>query len=382
MHDQRRKAGLYVHVPFCGSVCRYCDFYSKVANSGEIDDYLEALRVEASIEASGAFGKFLYDSVFLGGGTPSLLSPKQIEKLFLVVRSSFSVSDDVEITIECNPSTVTEKSLRIYRDSGINRISLGVQSFNDTHLERLGRLHDSKAATETFRLLRDAGFENIGIDLIYGLPEQTLHEWNDDLKHALALEPDHISAYNLIIESETPFGRLHAEGKLRLPSEDTQSLMHSALENKLTEARYGRYELSNYCKSGYECRHNNKYWRLQPYLGLGPAAVSFDGALRTRNLPDLTAYIKSAANLALPPRESELLDSDKLRAEVIMMQLRLSEGLQCEEIKARFQYDIIEKKERQIELLLKNGYITLIDGRIKLTPRALFISDEIIVKLI
>ena len=199
---------------------------------------------------------------------------------------------------------------------------------------------------------------------------------------ALALEPEHISAYNLIIESDTPFGSLHAEGKLRLPSEDTQSLMHSALEKKLAESGYVRYELSNYSRPAYECRHNNKYWRLQPYLGLGPAAVSFDGALRTRNLPDLSAYIKSAANLALPPRESELMDSDKLRAEMIMMHLRLPEGLQCEEIKARFQFDILEKKRHQIESLLKSGHITLNDGCIKLTPEALFISDEIIVKLI
>ena len=381
LSDSKPKAGLYIHVPFCTSLCRYCDFYSEIAGPGDIERFLGALAIESSMEASGPFGEFVYDSVYIGGGTPSMLASEQFEKLFSAI-ASFAVAGDAEITIECNPSTLTPMALKTYRKFGINRISLGVQSFNDKHLKRLGRIHSSKEAMGSFHLIRKAGFENISIDLIYGLPDQTLSEWIDDLKQAINLGPEHISAYNLIIEPETPFGQLYAKGRLRLPSDETQNLMYGALDKHLSEAGYARYELSNFSKPGLECRHNVKYWHLLPYLGLGPAAVSFDGANRTRNLPALSAYVKAAAVLTPPPRESEFLHTQKLLSEAIMMQLRLCEGLSCDELKTRFKYDILREKREQVEQLLRNGYIEIVDGRIRLTRQALFISDEIILKLI
>jgi oxygen-independent coproporphyrinogen-3 oxidase len=374
-------AGLYIHVPFCRKLCRYCDFYSEIAGPGDIDEFLGALAIESSLEASGPFGEFVYDSVYIGGGTPSMLGSEQIEKLFSAM-ASFAVADAAEITIECNPSSLSPMLLRTYHKLGINRISLGVQSFNDKHLERLGRIHSSKEAIGSFHLIREAGFENISIDLIYGLPAQTLSEWIDDLKQAIDLGPEHISAYNLIIEPETPFGQLYAKGRLRLPSDETQNLMYGALDVHLSKAGYDRYELSNFSKPGLECRHNVKYWHLLPYLGLGPAAVSFDGANRTRNLPALSAYVKATSVLTSPPRETEFLDANKLLSEAIMMQLRLCEGLSCNELMTRFQYDILREKKEQVEQLQRNGYIEIGNGRIRLTRQALFISDEVILKLI
>jgi oxygen-independent coproporphyrinogen III oxidase len=383
MNDALRpNAGLYIHVPFCKSLCRYCDFYSKIARPGEIDRYIEALEFEATLRAKTIFSAFNYDSIFIGGGTPSLLSQIQITSLFKLIRSNFNILSDTEITIECNPSSLNAEMIQYYHDIGINRISLGVQSFNDGHLERLGRLQDSKEARESVVLIRKAGFENIGLDLIYGLPEQTLLEWQDDIKEAIKLEPAHISAYNLIIEQETPFGKLFEEGRLKLPSEDVQNLMYDLLNKMLFDSGYSRYEISNFARPGFECRHNLKYWHLEPYLGLGPAAVSFDGTARYKNISDLPAYLKAARWMELPPHEVEPLDNSKLREEMIMMGLRLSQGLSIIDLNKRFGYDISISKSDIISSLSKAGYIKIENGHIKLAPDTYFISDEIILKLI
>jgi oxygen-independent coproporphyrinogen-3 oxidase len=375
-------AGLYIHIPFCKSLCHYCDFYSKVAYPGEIDRFVDAVGIEATIRAGTIYGDFTYDSIFLGGGTPSLLNSKQIASLFGKIRANFKITDKAEITIECNPSSVERELLRCYKDIGINRISLGVQSFNNIHLAKLGRLHDSRGAQESFSLMANAGFNNIGLDLIYGLPGQTLLEWQDDLKQAVALSPTHISAYNLIIEPDTQFGKLFEEGRLKLPSEDVQNMMYGSLYKYLSDSGFLRYEISNFAKPGRQCRHNLKYWHLIQYLGLGPAAVSFDGVLRQKNASDLDSYFKAAKWMDAPPCEIESLDSVKLRQEAIMMGLRLGEGLSCRMLKDRFDYDIMASKAAIIDTLIKNGYITIDNDHLKLTSDAFFISDEIIVKLI
>ena len=375
-------AGLYVHVPFCEKFCLYCDFYSVIPQPGQLDMYINAIGVESSIRAKEEFGQFTYDSIFLGGGTPSLLNEKQIKALFQHLRNNFEISPLSEITIECNPSSITQDLLACYHAAGINRISLGNQSFNDDYLKKLGRVHNAHDAIESFRLIRASGFNNISIDMIYGLPIQTLREWENDLNQAIALDPEHISAYNLIIEPETTFGELFAKGRLRLPSDETQETMYAHLNEQLTKTGYDRYEISNFAKLGYECHHNLKYWHLEPYLGLGPAAVSFDGQIRIRNLSVLQDYIDSLHQDILPPSETEALDSDKLREEYIMMSLRLNEGLSLDELKARFGYDILREKGDIINSLIKNGYVTIDDNCIRLDPQALFISDEIIVKLI
>ncbi len=377
-----QRAGLYIHVPFCGRKCLYCDFYSKVPRGGEIDAYIKAVGVESSLRADGQYGSLLYDSLFLGGGTPSLLNSAQLKTLFGHLKRNFEIVPDSEITIECNPTSVQASLLKTYHEVGINRISVGIQSFDDTHLERLGRLHDRSEALASFREIRLAGFENISIDLIYGLPNQTLAEWHNDLNQAMDLGPNHISAYNLIIEPNTHFGKLFSRGKLELPSEDVQGEMYQMLNDQLSSAGYERYEISNFAGPGFQCRHNLKYWRLEPYLGLGPAAVSFDGERRIKNEPNLGSYLEAAAARDFPPHEEESLSADKLREEAIMMGLRLSYGLSCSELREKFNFDILNDKAGAIKSLINNGYLLLENDHLKLTPKSLFISDEVIVKLI
>jgi oxygen-independent coproporphyrinogen-3 oxidase len=382
MRQQGPLAGLYIHVPFCGRKCLYCDFYSKVPKSGEMDAFIKAVGIEARLRSKEKYGEFAYDTVFLGGGTPSILSANQLETLFKHLKANFTIANDAEITIEANPTSIQARLLESYMKLGINRISLGVQSFNDTHLEKLGRLHDRAEALAAFREIRLAGFGNLSLDLIYGLPDQTAAQWEEDLEQTVDLNPTHISAYNLIIEPGTWFGKLLSQNKLALPSEETQSEMYYALDERLSDAGYGRYELSNFARRKYECRHNLKYWRLEPHLGLGPSAVSFDGEKRTKIEADLDSYLKALISRKEPPREDEVLGPEKLREEAIMMGLRLTEGLSCADLQERFGYDILHEKRDIIKALVNNGHILFEDGCLKLAPKSLFVSDEVIVKLI
>jgi len=374
-------AGLYIHIPFCQSLCLYCDFYSKVGSAAEIERFLPAAGKEAEINGA-QYPDYRYNTVFLGGGTPSILESNQIERLFESLRRALIISDNAEITIECNPSSLSRELLNAYKSIGITRVSLGVQSFNDMHLKRLGRAHSSSEAVAAFELARRGGFDNISIDLIYGLPDQTIAEWSEDIEQAVKLCPEHISAYNLIIEEETHFGKLHRQGGLNLPPDYVQESMYTELNEMLGKAGYGRYEISNFARSGYECRHNLKYWRLEPYIGLGPAAVSSDLAARWKNKPDLDSYITSLEAGQPPPREIEELTGQKVREEYIMLSLRLSEGLSLNELLNRFGYDLRYAKVGILDTFESNGYLEINGDMIRLTEKALFISDEIIVRLI
>jgi len=374
-------AGLYIHIPFCQSLCLYCDFYSKVGSAAEIERFLPAAGKEAEINGA-QYPDYRYNTVFLGGGTPSILESNQIEKLFESLRRALIISDNAEITIECNPSSLSRELLNAYKSIGITRVSLGVQSFNDMHLKRLGRAHSSSEAVAAFELARRGGFDNISIDLIYGLPDQTIAEWSEDIEQAVKLCPEHISAYNLIIEEETHFGKLHRQGGLNLPPDYIQESMYTKLNERLGKAGYGRYEISNFARSGYECRHNLKYWRLEPYIGLGPAAVSSDLAARWKNKPDLDSYITSLEAGQRPTRETEKLTAEKLCEEYIMLSLRLSEGLSLNELLNRFGYDLRYAKVGILDTLESNGCLEINGDMIRLTEKALFISDEIIVRLI
>jgi len=374
-------AGLYIHIPFCQSLCLYCDFYSKVGSAAEIERFLPAAGKEAEINGA-QYPDYRYNTVFLGGGTPSILESNQIEKLFESLRRALIISDNAEITIECNPSSLSRELLNAYKSIGITRVSLGVQSFNDMHLKRLGRAHSSSEAVAAFELARRGGFDNISIDLIYGLPDQTIAEWSEDIEQAVKLCSEHISAYNLIIEEETHFGKLHRQGGLNLPPDYVQESMYTELNEMLGKAGYGRYEISNFARSGYECRHNLKYWRLEPYIGLGPAAVSSDLAARWKNKPDLDSYITSLEAGQRPTREIEELTGQKVREEYIMLSLRLSEGLSLNELLNRFGYDLRYAKVGILDTFESNGYLEINGDMIRLTEKALFISDEIIVRLI
>ncbi len=375
-------AGIYLHIPFCRRLCPYCDFYSLVRGDDEIESYIHTLLKEMDSPPGDRFHAFMYDTIFFGGGTPSVLAPGQISQILEKLRREFSVSLDSEITVECNPSSIDEEKAESYLQAGVNRLSLGIQSFNDRHLKTLGRLHDSKTAIKAFNEVRRAGFANINVDLIYGLPDQTADEWTADLRKAVELGPEHISAYNLIIEPNTPFGTLYRHGKLNLPSEDIQSGLYDLLIDLLSSAGFERYELSNFAKNGCQCRHNLKYWQNRPYLGLGPSAVSYDGERRYKNNPDLDHYWKSPSDTPAPIREIETIDRNTALEERIIMGLRLSDGLSFDAIKNEFDYDLINDKKDVIVSLADAGYITLENDRLKLASKGLFLSDEITVKLL
>lgn len=375
-------AGIYLHIPFCRVKCPYCDFYSITIGDNIIPALVDAAILESIIISDSEFGNFTYDSIYLGGGTPSLLDPLEVDKIIRNLRAKYRIDYDSEITMECNPSSLDKTRIRGYLEAGINRISLGIQSLSDKNLKILGRLHDADEAVKSYRLIKEAGFENVNIDLIYGTPNQTISEWKTDLEKAIELGPQHLSAYNLIIEKGTEFDNLLKQGKIQLPSEDEQSEMYDILISELKKTGYERYEISNFARPGFECRHNLKYWTGKPYLGLGPSAVSFDGQIRRKNRADLTAYIEAIKEGHEIPSETEIIDNGMALEESIMSGLRLATGLSIDSLKERFNYDILHEKQETVEILLAENMITVVDGYIKLTDNALFVSDSVMVKLI
>jgi oxygen-independent coproporphyrinogen-3 oxidase len=375
-------AGFYLHIPFCRKKCPYCDFYSITDSDNYISAFIEAAILEINKSAESDFGRLIYDSIYIGGGAPSLLDPADIERLLDNIRANYNIDDDSEITLECNPSSLTENKIQGYRKAGINRISLGIQSFSDEYLNTLGRLHNSADAVKSYRMIKEAGYTNVSIDLIYGTPDQTISDWESDLEMAVELGPRHISAYNLIIENGTEFDRLLEQGKLDLPSDDEQSEMYDLLNSKLNKAGYQRYEISNFAKPGFECRHNLKYWTGKPYMGSGPSAVSFDGGTRRKNKADITEYIKSIQSGADIPADTEIIDRETALEESIISGLRMASGLSVDFLKRQFNYDILREKGGAIELLIAENMIVIEGGHIKLTDKALFISDSVMVKLI
>ncbi len=375
-------AGIYLHFPFCESKCPYCDFYSILIDDNVSTTFIDAIIAESSRETDTVFGSFTYDTIYFGGGTPSLMNPDEVKRLVENLQANFNIEKNAEITLESNPSSLTEKKIKGYLESGINRISLGVQSFDEANLKTLGRLHTPDEAVKTYRITRDTGFKNVSIDLIYGIPDQTIAAWESDLRTAIDLAPEHISAYNLVIESGTEFGKLYNQNRLNLPSDEEQLQMYNELNDRLKNAGHRRYEISNFSLPGFECRHNLKYWTGKPYLGLAPSAVSFDGQVRRKNRADIEGYLKSAEEGDDFPSETEIINRETALRESIMSALRLTDGISLEILIDRFDYDLLEDKREIIDSLLTEGMVIIEDGFLRLADKALFISDSVMVKLI
>jgi oxygen-independent coproporphyrinogen-3 oxidase len=352
-----------------------------VGDDDRIGDFPDLLITETDLVKS-SFSTFSYDSIYFGGGTPSLLEPDRIESIIAALRSSFEFSRHTEITLECNPSSLTVGKIRGYRDAGVNRLSIGIQSFSDRILETLGRLHDSATAKSSFIDARRAGFDNINVDLIYGAPGQTLEIWERDIRSAIELEPEHISAYNLIIEPETEFGKLYRRGNLSLPGEDDQRDMYYLLVDTMLGGGLDRYEISNFARDGKVCRHNLKYWTNMPYLGLGPSAVSFDGERRVKNIARHEEYRDAVTGGRSAADSAEIIDTEMVIEERIMMGLRLSDGLSLTDLSRECHYDLVTDKAREIELLQNSGYIEITEDRLRITRSGLFVADEITIKLL
>lgn len=385
----KRKLELYIHIPFCVRKCAYCDFLSFSSNDDTKQRYVDALIKEIEYEAY-KYKEKMVSSVFIGGGTPSSLSTGLISKIMETVHSCYEVSSDAEITIECNPGTITREKLEEYRDCGINRLSIGLQSADDAELMMLGRIHNYKTFLENYELARVCGFKNINVDLISGLPGQKLVDFENTLKKVIGLKPEHISSYSLIIEEGTPFFDSYGEGKeleKELPDEEEDRDIYHRTREILEAAGYHQYEISNYAKNGYECRHNIGYWTRTEYVGFGIGAASLVGEIRWKNCMDLERYILICTNISDENRTGidrikeaiESLDARSRMEEYIFLGLRLVRGVDIEDFKRTFGVELLDVAEykKHTEKMLKEGLLISDDNRICLSKKGLDLANYV-----
>ena len=365
--------GLYVHVPFCVRKCNYCDFCSYptfAIDSATRERYLRALTSE--IDAYGREGAIAVDTLFFGGGTPSLLEPSEIGRIMIAVRKAFDLLPDAEITLEANPGTLSAEKLRAYRSLGVNRLSIGLQSIHENELKILGRIHDFPTFLDGYRLAREAGFDNISVDLMYGIPEQTVASFGKTLDTVIALAPEHISAYGLIVEEGTPF--YSHRDKLDLPSEDCECDMYALACDRLHAAGYSHYEISNYARSGRESRHNLHYWRDEEYVGVGVSAYSYFNGTRYSNPDTLDDYLSTDFCRNTDPDDPEF--------EYAMLALRLSEGLSLTAYEMRFSHSFVDGREEKIARYVDGGYMHRAGDRLAFTERGFYVSNAILADLL
>jgi len=364
---------LYIHIPFCRSKCRYCSFTSYARREADIPTYLKALKRELKQRAGDSLR-----SLYFGGGTPSLLKAGQLGDLLENVASLFNVERGAEITMEANPGTVDKAYLAAIRRLGINRLSLGVQSLNDRELKLLGRIHTAEEAAEAVKMAREAGLDNLNMDLIYGLPGQTLDQWRETLGEAVRMAPEHLSLYGLSLEEGTPLERDIQNKLLPALDPDTSADQYELAEDLLTAQGYSHYEISNWAKAGRESRHNLGYWQSQPYIGIGVAAHSFIGGHRTANTSDLDKYLAAFANDSqLLPEMDEMLSPQIELAETVILGLRLGEGIDTDKIGQKFGVNLLSRYRPQIGEMAEAGLLERTGGRLKLTRRGRLLSNEV-----
>ena len=375
------RAGLYLHYPFCLKKCLYCDFNSAPSSGDEAADYGELLLREMELRRASLPEPVQAPTLYFGGGTPSLMAPELVGRLIDAAAREFGLQADAEVTLEANPGTVTTERLAGYRAAGVNRISLGIQSFEDRLLQRLGRVHTAEEALAAFDQVRRAGFDNVSIDLMHSLPGQSPADWRAALARAVRLAPEHISAYALSVEEGTPFERLHEQGGLPLPGEEEAAQMFEATSADLSAAGYRQYEISNFARPGRCSRHNGSYWSRLSYLGFGAGAHSFwnpDGlGRRWHNAVDLAGYRGTIASGVLPEREPMSLSLDDAVAESFFLGLRVLSGLDLAPLKAAFGAKALASRLAQVEQLVDEGLLLADGDLIRLAPRSVIIANAI-----
>ena len=375
-------AALYIHIPFCEKRCVYCDFYTVAGVSSRIPDYVAALKKEIGLRAAEPFWqRQRFATVFFGGGTPSLLSPQQIAEILDTVFGAFQFEQHPEITIEANPGTLTSEQLARYRSTGVNRLSLGVQSLHADELERLDRIHSPQQAIDAVMMARHAGFKNINTDFIFALPQQTIPRWQASLEQAFELQPTHISAYNLTIEHGTPLDVKIRKGEMEPLSEEEERAFYQFTIDFLESHGYRQYEISNFAKPGFEAKHNIKYWDGSVYLGLGASAHSFDGKRRFWNVANLRKYLEALTAARLPEDSAEQLSKSQQMFETAFLGLRQRHGVDLAAFAKKFRQSFDATFNGLVPELEKGGLLIRRDERLQLTPEGLFLCDEICAKL-
>lgn len=361
--------GLYIHIPFCIKKCEYCDFVSFPCMEDKFEKYINALINEMD-EYSGAE----LDTIFIGGGTPSVLSAGLIKKLCDAIHEKFNIASGYEWTIEANPGTLNDEKIRAMLDGGINRISVGVQSFNDNELKAIGRIHDAKTAYNNICRLNELGFKNISLDLMESLPYQTEESFAASLKTAVQLPVSHISVYSLIIEEGTPLKQKYDEGIYELPDEDTDRDLYGYTEKYLEQFGMYRYEISNYAKPGFESRHNMRYWKCEEYIGLGLAAHSYLNGKRFSNTSELNEYIGGSYRSG----ECEILNKNDMMSEFMILGMRMMTGVSADEFRRRFGQDIENVYGDVLNKYIKNGFIGHNKNRYFFTNKGIDVSNSIL----
>lgn len=388
-----KKLELYIHIPFCVKKCDYCDFLSAPSDDKTKKLYVDALIREIELSRK-QMEKYIIDTVFIGGGTPSILDDEMLSEIMKALKANCHMEEDAEITIECNPGTVTEENLLAYKESGINRISFGLQSANDSELKSIGRIHNYAQFLESYRLARKCGFQNINIDLMSALPGQTEKSYKDTLEKIIGLNPEHISAYSLIVEEGTELKKkvdsAMAKGNYILPKEDEERRMYYMTKTMLERAGYSRYEISNYAKNGYKCRHNEGYWKRKEYLGFGIGAASLYKEERYNNIAKIDFYIEEMLenssdtdgrlqeNVLESIRENhQKLSKQEQMEEFMFLGLRMTEGISIEEFEKQFDVSLKEIYGAQTDKLISQRLMKEEDGNLFLTERGIDISNYV-----
>lgn len=370
-----KKLGLYVHIPFCKQKCYYCDFASFAGKENMQRNYIDALCKEIR-ETFKKLDAYIIDSIFIGGGTPSILDVENMEILFKEIKN-LNKADDLEYSMECNPGSLNEEKLKIMKKFGVNRISMGLQAVQDNLLKSIGRIHTFYDFKKNFDLARKYGFNNINVDLMFALPNQTLNDWKETLEIICNIKPEHISCYSLIIEEGTAFSKLYEMDKLNLPSEDLERDMYDLCKNILTNNKYNKYEISNYSLNNKECRHNLKYWDMEEWIGVGSNSSSFINSKRIKNITDINKYIEKINNGELPHEEIINNSVNDNMEEFMFMGLRKTQGVSEEEFYKRFNKTLDDVYRNVIEKYQKEEFLVRSKGRLYLTEKGMQISNII-----
>lgn len=370
-----KRLGLYIHIPFCVRKCNYCDFYSLSCPRGtDLGDYVSVICTHIEREAH-LYSDCKFDSVFIGGGTPSLLCEDDIIRLFDTVRNSLSVSDGAEISVEANPESLTRKRLEVFKKCGVNRLSIGLQSASEAELRLLGRIHTLDEFASAFSNARELGFDNINIDIMYALPEQTLEDFECTLDYVISLCPEHISSYCLKIEGGTPFSKM----SLSLPDEDCQYGMYMFMCERLESAGYAQYEVSNFAKKGRRCVHNLKYWHQDEYVGFGPSAHSFYGGVRYFYRGDTDSYCARIASGGVPDKiceaDAKMSEAERMD-EYVMLAMRLCDGVDINKFKSRFGVDF--DSVYNLQKYVRSGHILKSKDSYHFSSKGFFVSNFIL----
>jgi len=379
---EQQPLGLYIHIPYCIHKCGYCDFNSHPIKQDEMNHYIDALVAEMKHYAKTYSNTNIIRTIFLGGGTPTTLTVYQLERILKECVSEFTVASDAEITIEANPATIDIEQLKSIRQTGYNRISIGVQSFDKTELKLLDRAHGPEEIHSTVDRARKAGFDNLSLDLMFAVPNQSLSSWESNLNKALEKNPEHLSTYNLTIEQGTAFSKLQSNGKLIMPDDAHQLELYKRTIERLTKKGFHHYEISNFARQGKECKHNITYWENKNTLGLGAGASSYMNGTRFKNINLPAHYIRQVKEKKTPVEHSETLEPRQAMGETIMLGLRLLQGISIHKFERRFQVSFINLFKNIIHSLKEKELILIEDDCLRLSPKGLFLADSVILEFI